>query len=108
MPYTAELHGAAITDYALIELHCTGTSDGHAHYATQPASEGRQVWAFPVARTDNGTGPSWYAAGNGFAFATQEGAAQYITDRASGVTRIARGGVTERWHGGERLDDATA
>jgi hypothetical protein len=101
--YTAELHGATITDYAPISLHCIGD---HVHYATQPASEGRQIMAFPVERTDNGTGPSWYGAGHAFYFMTEAGAAQYMTDRHEGVTRIARGDVTERWQGDGRLEDA--
>lgn len=108
MPYTAELHGATISDYAPIELHCTGTGESHGHYATQPASGGRQVCAFPVERTDKGAGTTWYATGNSFYFATQEGAAQYISDRHDGVTRIQRDNVTERWQGGERLADALA
>lgn len=111
MPYTAELHDATISDYAPIMLHCIDLSSigrEHIHYATQPASEGRQVCAFPVERTGKGTGPTWYASGNAFYFATQEGAEQYISDRQDGVTRIRRDDATERWQGDSRLEDALA
>lgn len=106
--YTAEKHGATIGDYLPIELHCLEIDGHHTHYATQPASEGRQIAAYPVQRTDNGTGPSWYATGASSYFATHEGAAQYLIDRQQGVTRIRRGDVTERWQGGARIEDAHA
>jgi hypothetical protein len=102
--YTAELHGATFSDWPPAELHCLGAGAGHSHYATQPA--GTRVAAYPVERTDDGTGPVWYATGGSFCFTSREAAAQWLSDLHLGVTRIKQdSGVVERWLKGRRLPD---
>jgi hypothetical protein len=81
---TGETYGEPLT------IRYVTVNGERRYYSTQPHDGG--YWVSDVARTDNGTGKSWYQAGNSFWVRSLAAARQGAADKHDpAVTRIADG-----------------